>query len=138
MVFILDEGSEFDAPIDKIWKYLSSEDHVHTSIKILNSETFGNVATVTYEGNMMGKTVVMKVRNTVFPPIGRVQEYLEGPMQGSKAFLYYIPKGNKTGVTVVGDYVMSGGVSEQAIRDAVGEQGQRFFDEDNANLKAIK
>jgi hypothetical protein len=55
-------------------------------------------------------------------------------MQGSRAFLYYTPKGDKTGVTVVGDYVMSG-LGDQEIRDVVIAQMQRSFDEDNANLK---
>lgn len=96
----------------------------------------GNSVILTSERNVLGKTVVVKVKNTLYPPFGMVQEHLEGPMQGSKAFLYYIPKGNKTGVTVVGDYVMSG-VDEQTIRDAVMTQAQRSFDEDNANLKKM-
>lgn len=137
MVYILDEGSEFDAPLDKIWKYLSSQDHMHQSIKMLNREMSGNVVTLTSERSVMGKTVIVKVRNTLYPPFGMVQEFLEGPMQGSRAFQYYIPKGNRTGVAVVGDYVMAG-VSEQAIRDAVGAQAQKSFEEDNANLKAMK
>jgi hypothetical protein len=137
MVYILDEGSAFDAPIDKVWKYLSSQDHMHPSIKVLNREMSGNVVTLTSERNIAGKTAVVKVRNTLYPPFGMVQEFLEGPLQGSKAFQYYIPKGDKTGVTVVGDYVMSG-APEQAVRDAVSTQAQRSFDEDNANLKAMK
>ncbi len=137
MVYILDEGSEFDAPIDKVWKYLSSQDHVHQSVKMLNRELTGNSVTLTSERNVMGKTVVVKIRNTLYPPFGFVQEFLEGPMQGSRAFEYYIPKGSKTGVTVVGDYLMPG-VSDQAIRDAISAQSEKSFEEDNANLKALK
>lgn len=137
MVYILDEGSVFDAPIDMIWKYISSQNHAHPSIKLLNRELTGNVVTLTSERNFMGKSVVVKVRNTLYPPFGMVQEFLEGPTKGSRAFQYYIPKGNKTGVTVVGDYVVDG-LSEKAIRDIISSQAQKTFDEDNANLRAMK
>lgn len=136
MVYILDEGSVFDAPVEKVWKYLQSQEHHHPSIKVLNREMMGNAVTLTSERNVMGRTVTVKVKNTLYPPFGMVQEYLEGPMQGSRAFQFYIPKGDKTGVTVVGDYLMSG-VTDQQIRDAVGVQAQRSFDEDNANLKSM-
>ena len=135
MVFILDEGSVFDAPVDRIWKYLQSQDHSHPSIKILNREMSGNSVVLTSERNILGKTVVVKVRNTLYPPWGIVQEVLEGPLRGSRAFLYYTPKGDKTGVTIVGDYVMSN-ADEKTIREAVDRQAQMSFDEDNKNLKA--
>ena len=131
---MLDEGSVFDAPIDKIWKYLQSQEHRHPSINILNREVSGNTVVLTSERNIMGKVAKVKVKNTLYPPFGMVQEHLEGPMQGSRAFLYYTPKGDKTGVTVVGDYVMSG-LGDQEIHDVVMTQMQRSFDEDNANLK---
>lgn len=137
MVYILDEGSVFDASLDKIWKYLQSQEHRHDSIKVLNREIVGNSVILTSERTVMGKTVTVKVKNTLYPPFGMVQEYLEGPMQGSRAFVYYVPKGDKTGITIVGDYVMSG-VNDQQIRDAVNAQAQRSFDEDNANLRQMK
>jgi hypothetical protein len=137
MVFILDEGSVFDAPIEKIWKYLQSLDHKHPSIKTLNREMSSNSVILTSERNIQGKTVVVKVRNTLYQPFGIVQEYLEGPMKGSRAFLYYTPKGDRTGVTIVGDYIMSG-VDDETIRNVVGVQAQTVFDEDNINLKQMK
>ena len=85
----------------------------------------------------MGKMVKTKIKNTLFPPFGTVQEHLEGPTAGSRAFLYYIPKGDKTGVTIVGDFVLSG-MDENGIRDALLAQSQVVFDEDNANLKKMK
>lgn len=127
----------FDAPIDSIWKYLSSQAHMHPSIRVLNREVLGNVVTLTSERTIMGRAAVVKVRNTIYPPIGMVQEFLEGPMRGSRAFQYYIPKGDKTGVTVVGDYVMAG-AHEQTTRDAVIAQSKKTFEEDNAILKTIK
>jgi hypothetical protein len=137
MVYILDEGSVFDAPLDKIWKYLQSQEHHHDSIKSLSREVVGNSVVLVSERNVMGKTVTVKVKNTLYPPFGMVQEYLEGPMQGSRAFQYYVPKGDKTEVRVVGDYMISG-ATDQQIRDTVSTQAQRSYDEDNTNLKSMK
>ena len=85
----------------------------------------------------MGKQVKVKIRNTIFPPVGYVSEHVEGPTAGSKAFAYYTPKGDKTGITVVGDFTIAG-LDEKAVRDAVLAQMQAVFDEDNANLKRMK
>jgi hypothetical protein len=138
MVYILDEGSVFDAPIDTLWKYLPSDGHRHNSLKLISREMVNNNAVViTAERNFMGKMVRTKIKNTLYPPFGYVQEHLEGPTAGSKAFLYYTPKGDKTAVTVVGDFVISG-MDEKETRNAVLAQLQVTFDEDNANLKNTK
>ena len=134
MVYILDEGSEFDAPIEKVWQYLQSQTHSHPSIKSLGREVEGNSVVLTSERNILGKTHRVKVKNTIYRPFGILQEYLEGPLAGSKAFLYYIPKGDKTGVTVVGEYVMKD-VDDETVKRAVLAQAQVVFDEDNANMK---
>jgi hypothetical protein len=133
----MDEGSTFDAPIDKVWKYLSSDQHRHPSVKLLNREVNGNTVVLTSERNIMGKTMLVKVKNTLYPPFGMVQEHIEGPLKGSRAFQYYIPRGGKTGVCVVGDYVMQGMDDEQSVRQVVLQQAQTVFDEDNSNLKSV-
>jgi hypothetical protein len=138
MVYILDEGSVFDAPIDKVWKYLTSDEHRHNSLKLISREmATSNTVIITAERNIMGKTVRSKIKNTLYPPFGFVQEHLEGPTAGSRAFVYYIPKGNKTGITVIGEFVLSG-MDEKTTRDAIMAQLQMSFDEDNANLKNTK
>jgi hypothetical protein len=103
---------------------------------MLSREVSGNSVVLTSERNLMGKKAQVKVKNTLYPPFGMVQEHLEGPLKGSRAFQYYIPKGNKTGVTVVGDYVAEG-LDDQTVRQAVLQQAQVAFDEDNSNLKKI-
>jgi hypothetical protein len=134
MVYLFDEGSIFDATIDKIWKYLPSDQHQHSSMKLLSRESTGNAVVITAERNIMGKLVRTKIKNTLYPPFGFVQEHLEGPTAGSRAFVYYVPKGNKTAITVVGDFHLEG-ADEQKTKDAVLAQLQVSFDEDNANLK---
>lgn len=137
MVYLIDEGSAFDAPIEKVWKYLSSEDHRHPSFKNVGREVTGNVVVITSERPFMGRSVKVKIKNTLYPPLGYVSEHIEGPTTGSRAFLYYTPKGDKTGVTIVGDFVISG-LDEKATRDVIMAQMQVVFDEDNANLKRMK
>jgi hypothetical protein len=137
MVYVIDEGSEFDMPIDKIWQYLQSQEHNHPSVKTIAREMDGNTVTLTSERVIMGKTSRVKIRNTLFPPFGMVQEHLEGPMAGSRAFQFYIPKGKKTGVTVVGDYVIKG-LGEKETREVVLSHAQVIFDEDNRNMKDEK
>lgn len=135
MVYILDEGSVFDAPIDRIWKYLPSDGHRHNSLKLISREMMdGNAVVITAERNLLGKMVRTKIKNTLYPPFGFVQEHLGGPTAGSRAFVYYIPKGDKTGITIVGEFVLSG-MDEKTTREAVMAQLQLTFDEDNANLK---
>jgi len=107
-------------------------------MKLISREmASSNAVVITAERNFMGKTVRTKIKNTLYPPFGFVQEHLEGPTAGSRAFVYYIPKGNKTGITVVGEFVISG-VDEKGTRDAAMAQLQVSFDEDNANLKNTK
>jgi hypothetical protein len=137
MVFISDEGSVFDAPVDKVWKYLSSDQHKHGGMKMISREVNGNAITLTSERIFMGRNVQTKVRNTLYPPIGFVQEVLEGPLEGSRAFILYLPKGDKTGISVVGDYKLRGVEGEQATREAVLASSLVSFDEDNANIKKM-
>ena len=84
----------------------------------------------------MGKPMRIKVRNTMYPPFGMVQEFLEGPMAGSTAFQFFIPRGDKTGVTVVGDN-RSVGEIDARVKELIIEQNQTLFDEDNYNLKKM-
>jgi hypothetical protein len=139
MVYILDEGSEFDAPLDRIWTYVRSQDeHQHRAIKAISREMVAdNAVMITNEVTMPNMpTVRNKLKITMYPPFGTVQEYLEGPMTGTKAFLYYTPKGNKTGVTVVGNFLVAGMDDDMTKRIAMGVL-ETAFNEDNENLKRL-
>ena len=135
MVFIKDEGSVFKAPLDKVWELNSSEGkHNHPSLKDSKVEPVSeNTMILTYGVDMGGKTVRVRNRLTVFPPLGELFETLDGPMAGSKSFRYYTPRGNETAVTVVGDW-KSPVMTDDQIRQAVAAFLQTVFDEDQANL----
>ena len=100
-------------------------------------ELQGNVLTLTSERVVDGKAVRSKLRITMYPPLGVAQEHLEGPTAGSKVFSFYTRKGNKTAITVVGDYKMAGAGGE-ATRKAVMQMLEGSFNEDVANLKGKK
>jgi hypothetical protein len=135
MVFILDEGSTFKAPLDKVWKLNQSEgEHSHPSLRNQKGEQQGEHLILSYETQMPdGSWTKNKVRTTAFPPVGIAFETLEGPMTGSKSFQFYTPKGNETGITVVGEFV-SKGVPDAALKGAVMAFLARVFDEDSKNL----
>jgi len=136
MVYIFDEGSEFDMPLERLWEYLPSESHRH-SARVISREVQGNVVTLTTERDVDGKAVRSVLRLTMYPPLGVAQEHLEGPTAGSKVFSYYTRKGDKTAITVVGEYKMAGASDEDA-KKAVMQMLGRSFDEDVANLKSMK
>jgi len=103
-------------------------------MKLISREFTGNTVIITAQRNVMGRMIRIRIKNTLYPPFGVLQEHLEGPTAGSRAFVYYIPKGDKTGVTVVGDFRIEG-ADEKRINDVVMAQLQQVFDEDNANIK---
>ena len=141
MVFIIDEGSEFDAPLDKVWKlnqaHITDATKIHTNGKNRKSEMINeNTAITSWESDMQGQTVKTKMKLSIYSPIGLAIEVLEGPMAGSKFFNYYTPKGNKTGVTVVGDF-KSPGMSDDQIRQTVFAFLEQAFNEDNTHIKTM-
>ena len=138
MVFIFDDESEFDASVDELWAYLPSENHKHPSSKVISREVSGNTVTITSERPFNGQIVRFKSRNTLFPPVGMVQEYLEGPIAGSKAFTFYTPKGDKTRITLVGEFRVEGMTDEESTKKAVFQMLENSFNEDTVTLKKMK
>ena len=90
MVFIKDEGSVFDAPIDVLWKYIQSPAHgqAHRSIRNRQTQPAGeNTQLASMERNVGGSWLKVVNRLTILPPLGIAFEALEGPFAGSK-FVY--------------------------------------------------
>lgn len=141
MVYITDGGSEFDAPIETVWKYLQSEqDHgnSHKGRRNFQRKPAGeNGAILEWDQEMDGKWVHQSNRLTFHPPVGFFVEPLEGPMAGSKFFNYYVPKGNRTQVVVVGDWT-SKTIPPAQIEKAVMGHLERIFGEDVAGLQSFR
>src|SRR5438445_13491479 len=110
MVFIKDEGSVFDAPIDVMWKYIQSPAHgqAHRSIRNRQTQPAGeNTQLASMERNVGGSWVKVVNPLTILPPLGIAFEALEGPFAGSKFVYIYTPLGAKTGIAVYGEYASS-------------------------------
>src|SRR6267143_669356 len=139
MVFVVDDGSEFKVPVDKLWKYAQSQtEHAHPSMKNVKVTQEGQGTVLTFDVVAPdGSTEKRKTRITPMPPVGTWFEELEGKFAGSKYFNYYTPKGEKTGVTVVGEWVSST-IPADRMKKAVLEHLAIIFKEDEANLTTFK
>jgi hypothetical protein len=138
MVYLTDWGSEFDAPIEVVWKYVQApEDHGNSHKDRRNIERKSineNTVLMSWEQDVDGRSVRMANRLTFHPPVGFFIEPQEGPMAGSKFFTYYVPKGNKTQVVVVGHWT-SKTIPPDQLEKAVRANLEKVFNEDVAGLK---
>jgi hypothetical protein len=108
MVYLKDEGSVFEAPIDFVWEYIyggQGHDSVH---KTTRNSKFGKVSDITIlygsERLPRGKWAPDQLRISMFPPISVVTEWLEGVLAGSKLVYLYSPQGDKTRIDVYGEF----------------------------------
>ncbi len=118
MVRVRDEGSEFDAPIEVVWRFLSTPE-VHQAahrgernqrVELVHDNTFLSRSEV-----LVGDQWVPLVnRVSVFPPIASVVETIKGPWTGSILVHVYTPSGRKTRVDVYGEFVLPGTPDAQA------------------------
>ena len=140
MVYLKDEGV-FDAPIDKIWRFLQDENanHEHRGVTISKVlERSGKLMVVEIDAmNPDGKAFNETAKFTFNPPKGFDMEFLSGPMTGTKHTHTYTPMGEKTKVEVAGEFKIQG-LDEQATRKAALTQLEQLFNEDNAALKQYK
>lgn len=142
MVRIRDDGV-FDAPIDRIWKYLGdSTPGVHNHQSIVDSIVVENRGPELIQEMVMrnpdGKTTrTEKWRFAMNPPTGFEMESLSGVSKGTKYSHRYTPMGNRTRVEVEGDFRMQG-MDESATKKAAMGFLSELFDEDNAALKKYK
>jgi hypothetical protein len=138
MVHIKDEGSHFEAPIDVVWKYLQSEQEHGESHKgrrnFSRKELGPNMIELAWEQEIDGKWVKSANRLTMLPPVGFSVEPLEGPLAGSKFYNYYTPKGNRTEVTVVGEYT-SKTIPAAQLEQAVMTNNEKVFKEDTEGIR---
>ena len=108
MVYLKDEGSVFDAPIDFVWKYIFGGEEHDSAHKTTRSPKFGKVSDITIlygsERYLRGKWAPDQLRISMFPPVSVVTEWLEGALAGSKLVYLYLPQGEKTRIDVYGEF----------------------------------
>lgn len=140
MAHIEDLGSEFDAPIDLVWKFINSPDDHGTSHanrrNIQGAPDPEGGMRVSWEQNVQGNWVKVANRVTHFPPVAMMVHSLEGPLAGSKFLFYYAPHGQKTGVNVVGDF-HSPVIPPAQLESMVLGSLEEAYHEDNAALRRL-
>jgi hypothetical protein len=108
MVYVKDEGSTFDAPIDVVWKYIFGGEEHDGAHKTTRNPKFEKVSDITIiyasERLLRGKWAPDRMRISMFPPISVVTEWLEGVLAGSKLVYVYSPQGEKTRIDVYGEF----------------------------------
>ncbi len=138
MVFVRDEGSVYDAPRDVIFSFFGSRQehsdaHRHRAV---HRESLGeNAGSYSWEQDFLGKPERFAMRWTSFAPVGFGYEVLEGPLAGSKFFLFYMPMGDRTGVSVVGEFT-SPTIPEPEIAAAVDRFFTTEFEQDFVAIQA--
>jgi hypothetical protein len=130
----------FDASVDKLWKYLTSENHEHSymkNMKVLSQS--GNQVTLEADFRNPDNTwYKAKLNQSMNPPTGWEGVFSGGPMDGAKIKHTYTPMGDKTKVELKGDFRAMPGLAESAQLKMIDDFFTISFNEDNANLQKMK
>ena len=140
MVFVSDEGSYLEAPLETVWKFMGSGDphsqaHVsmrHRAQKIVSA----GVMEATMERRWRGEWVAVTNRLSLFPPLGFVVEALAGPFAGSKSFQVFRSEGARTRADVYGEFV-SPTIPAAELKAAALEYLSITFDEDAPAIRTF-
>ncbi len=109
MVYLRDAGTRYDTSLERVWKLLTAHASemsvIHPWRKGWTAE-FPNDHTMvgTAREDFGGKEVAMKVRFTLFPPLGFTAEFLEGVLAGTRWIQTYEVKGTQVETALVGDF----------------------------------
>ena len=130
MVRIRDEGSEFEAPLEVVWRFLGSpETHLGAHEGERNhriEKVYENTLLARWETRVGDEWVPVTNRVTLLPPVATLIETLEGPWTGTKLVHVYSPAGPHTRVDVYGDFVMAGRDDADVERVAAEGLGAMF------------
>ena len=140
MVFVRDEGSVYNAPLEEVWRFLSSPERhtaAHQHRNVSRTSLPGNAGEYSWEQDFEGKPERFTMRWVAFSPFGIAYEVLEGPFVGSKFFAYYRSRGPKTRVTIVGDFV-SPSIPEPRIETSILGFFAKEFEQDSAAIASME
>ena len=139
MVYLEDEGSEFEAPIDVVWKYIFGGEGHDKSHKTTRNSKFKKVSDITIEYGserlLRGKWAPDRMRITMVSPISVTTEWLDGVLAGSKFVYVYRPQGEKTRIDVYGEFT-SPTLSPEEVEAAAREFLESEFRDDAPAVKA--
>ena len=136
MVFLLDDGGVFDAPLEVVWRFVGSGSHhgeAHQHRRMRRRRLPGNAGRYSWEQEFEGRTERFGMRWQSYYPVGIAYDVVEGPFEGSRFFLYYRPRGRRTAVTVAGEFV-SPTLRGRSLRSAVAKFFAVEFAQDRAAI----
>ncbi len=110
MVFVRDTGDVFDAPLNVVWDFVGSgNEHsdAHRHRHFHRERLSDRSGQYSWEQDFQGAPARFTMRWTSYHPVGLAYDVLEGPFAGSRFFLIYAPQGDKTGVSIIGEFVSS-------------------------------
>jgi hypothetical protein len=111
---------------------------VHQNAINYNIETVNKNTTVqSWQATVNNQITKNKMQFTTYHPLGVAVEVLEGHLKGSKAFVYFTPKEETTGVTVVGDFKSAMLSDDDRLKQEVSCMVENSFNEENAYLKKM-
>ena len=128
-----------DATIDKVWKYLLSDDHKHkvfTKGRVLSESEDQFTLEVDVVG-LDGKTTERWTATHRLNPPDGFETYISGGMfDGARVKHKYTPMGSQTKVELEGDFPQR--TDESTQWKAIDDFYTTMFNEDNANIKRMK
>ena len=131
MVYLTDEGSLFDAPLEVVWEYLlegKAHDGVHKSTRNGKFEPVTH-STFLYHSER-------QVNGSWEPESIRISVFLKGPFEGSKMVYVYKPRGKKTEIAVYGDF-RSTSIPDAQLEGAVRTMLATEFEEDAPAIRRL-
>ena len=127
----------FDAPTEKIFRYMSAGNHLHAAFKshrLVGVD--GNVVTVEAEVyNPDGSTFETTIEHRLDPPDGLETTMAGGPFDGARFVHSYVPLGDRTRVDLEGDFPALPGMSEADELEMIDGFFTMVFTEDTATLR---
>ena len=130
----------FEAPVEKMFKYMSAGGHKHVAFKSHRLVSVsGNVVTIDAEiYNPDGTTFKTTITHKLNPPKGLETTMTGGAFDGAKFRHTYTPRGDKTKLDVEGDFPAFPGMSDADELKMIDGFFTTVFTEDNANLQEFR
>jgi len=130
----------FNAPVEKVWRYVPAADHQHSAFKTYNVvEQSGNHVTAKAEiYNPDRTTQISTFKYIMSPPKQMETTVVGGTLDGARFTHSYTPMGATTRVDLEGDFTRIPGVTEADQLKSIDAFFTTAFNEDNANLQRMK
>jgi len=129
----------FDAPVEKVFHYMSAGNHPHASIKTHKLVgSIGNTVSIDAEFyNPDGSTFRTMLRHQLNKPTGIVSTMTGGPFDGARFTHTYtsLADGKQTRVDLAGDFPPVPGISPEDELRMIDGMFTTFFAEDTATLR---